>query len=348
MKSPMAQRNESPTMTPSSSRKNRAVTFSPEPVSTKYYNVTNDDEEDHEEVLGSPINKMRRSTSALGLFAGEMAGLTEDLNDFSDVANVTISSVKSNEYASDDDDDDEEGAKRSENDDIEKSALQKRPSWVRSMNDYMMRRLRVMEHVATGAVVTEQALGSERRHITRQGDLEMYSDAMQLARGGVKRSDEFRDEVKLLWKLVSAPPTSRGADEDGDDGMSNVLRQGNYTKMITKFARVIVPPPWSKEQLVQTAMEDWEKDLEAGRKAGHLAHILSPVSNRLRNASSSPSPSSSSSSSSSWRLKEEACLNFKAFFDSIFQLCDTWTETADLVRGFVPIYIRRRIESDPS
>lgn len=66
----------------------------------------------------------------------------------------------------------------------------------------------------------------------------MYSEEKQYARSKIKRSPVFREEVKRLWELVSP-------------GASGGLTRGNYVKLITKCSRLIVPPPWNKDDLLQ-------------------------------------------------------------------------------------------------
>ena len=158
--------------TPSPHR--RTVTFSPvsPEIKTIVDLVDKDVDDDVEDLPGSPI-KFRRSASALGVFyADDLAGkgISNDLDYWDDMA-VTVTSVKScgddfsdDEEEEDDDDNEEEsdgvgvrspGKQQGKGPGSSGSEMLRQPSWVRSMNDYMMRRLRVMEHVAEGVVIAE-------------------------------------------------------------------------------------------------------------------------------------------------------------------------------------------------
>jgi len=165
-----------------------------------------------------------------------------------------------------------------------KRGLVSTPSFVKSMNQYMVRRLIAEEKVLQGRVQAEYG-ESGVKSVHHQGDLEMYSEEKQYARSTIKRSPVFRAEVKLLWDLVSP----------GDSGG---LTRSNYVKLITKCSRLIVPPPTNKDDLLQTAMDDWDKDLEWAHDHGLVT-------------------------------KDAQELNFDAFFKSIYELVDIWTETAE-------------------
>jgi hypothetical protein len=115
-----------------------------------------------------------------------------------------------------------------------------------------------------------------------QADLEMYTEEAQLKRSQIKRSPLFQGQVKRLWELV---------------GSEGKLNKSQYTKMITKICRLIVPPPINKEDLLQTAMDDWEKDLQWAQEHGLVE-------------------------------AEAQELNYESFFRSIYELVDTWTATA--------------------
>ena len=147
----------------------------------------------------------------------------------------------------------------------------------------MVRRQLVEEQVERGAVRSEHTKVGAEPHVREQGNLQMYSDETLYMRSRIKRSAAFGCEVKKLWVLV-AP--------------IGLLSKGQYVKMITKISRLIVPPPWAKEDMLQTAMDDWEKDLQWAKD-----HAL---------------------------VEADAMeLNYEAFFKSIYELVDTWTETAD-------------------
>jgi hypothetical protein len=68
--------------------------------------------------------------------------------------------------------------------------------------------------------------------------------------------------------------------------------------MITKFQRLITDAPLQLEDVLQTAMDDWENDLSWARDHG----LVSPTATSL---------------------------NYESFYRSIFELVDTWTETAE-------------------
>jgi len=68
--------------------------------------------------------------------------------------------------------------------------------------------------------------------------------------------------------------------------------------MVTKFCRLIIPPPWDADSVLQTAMDDWHKDYDWAK-----SHDLV--------------------------VAGAEALNFKGFLKSIFELVDTWTVTAD-------------------
>jgi hypothetical protein len=154
------------------------------------------------------------------------------------------------------------------------------PSFVKSMNEYMVRRKLVEEKVNEGHVQAEHVDG--KVHVTKQGDLEMYSEENQIMRSKIKRSPQFQTEVKRLWELVS---------------FDDKLTKSQYIKMITKICRLIIPPPIDKEDILQTAMDDWEQDL----KWAQDHQLVSNDSNEL---------------------------NYDSFFKSIFELVDTWTASA--------------------
>lgn len=98
-----------------------------------------------------------------------------------------------------------------------------------------------------------------------------------------QRSDAFTKEVNRLWAMV-AP--------------RDLLSKSAYTKLITKCSRLIVPPPLDNETILQTAMGDWDRDLEWAREHG----MVSESGNEL---------------------------GYKAFRKSIFELVDHWVSCID-------------------
>ena len=217
--------------------------------------------------------------SSLSVFACQSPKSLHETDEMDPLSGIIGVGVVDDDGGDDDDEDDEEEAVETK--DI--SRYQKHSSsWARSMNQYAMRRTMVMHEVAAGNVHVDFPSGAPP-HISVQADPELYNDRNLFLRSSVKRSAAFRFEVQRLWDLVA--PT-------GD------LTKGNYTLMLCKLARVVCPPPHD-ERILQTAEEDWAKDLEAGREAGHIS------------ASGS-------------------ALNYDSFFLSMFELCDTWTETTSI------------------
>jgi len=74
------------------------------------------------------------------------------------------------------------------------------PSFVRSMNQYMLRRTLAQEAVDRGQAFAEY--DEEKPHLVQQADLDMYTEEKQLMRSKIKRSTRFQAEVKSLWALV--------------------------------------------------------------------------------------------------------------------------------------------------
>jgi hypothetical protein len=75
------------------------------------------------------------------------------------------------------------------------------PSFVQSMNQYMVRRTLVEEAVGAGQIFAE--FGEEKLHPAQQADLNMYTTEKQLMRSRIKRSTRFQAEVRSLWALVA-------------------------------------------------------------------------------------------------------------------------------------------------
>ena len=65
--------------------------------------------------------------------------------------------------------------------------------------------------------------------------------------------------------------------------------------MITKFHRLIVPPPYTKQEVLEIAEIDWQKDLA--------------LASTLNKDDGVPNPSA---------------LDYEVFWRAMFQLVDTW------------------------
>jgi len=75
------------------------------------------------------------------------------------------------------------------------------PSFVQSMNQYMIRRTLAEEAVGAGHTFAE--IGEEKLHPAQQADLNMYTIEKQLMRSKIKRSTRFQADVRSLWALVA-------------------------------------------------------------------------------------------------------------------------------------------------
>lgn len=102
-------------------------------------------------------------------------------------------------------------------------------------------------------------------------------------RSEIKRSQAFSQLAGKLWDLVRL-----GTEE---------LDKPQYFIMITKLHRLVVPPPYTEDDVLKIAEDDWQKDLTLTKThKGHEAY---------------------------------AKLDYETFWRAIFQLVDTWTETTD-------------------
>jgi len=72
-----------------------------------------------------------------------------------------------------------------------------------------------------------------------------------MQRSAVKRHPAYTAEVAKLWEVVAGPCGQQGGGLD----------RNAYVKMVCKMSRVVVPPPWDAGDILQRAMDDWERDL---------------------------------------------------------------------------------------
>lgn len=114
-------------------------------------------------------------------------------------------------------------------------------SFVRSMNEYQLRRMVVNAKVHRGVIhdtlPAAAAAGSDSEaephppvHV--QVNLDHYTDANQRLRSTIKRSPIFRGLVEEFWRLVAAPPP--GAHEGLDAPESLKLYHDSYCVMVKK------------------------------------------------------------------------------------------------------------------
>ena len=82
-------------------------------------------------------------------------------------------------------------------------------------------------------------------HVTKQGDLTMYTEENQFKRSCLKRSKVMRELASQVFVLVS-------------DGKPSI-NKSDHAVMMTKFHMLVVPPGDS-ENMEQLIEEDWTRD----------------------------------------------------------------------------------------
>ena len=118
--------------------------------------------------------------------------------------------------------------------------------------------------------------------------MDFFSDEEQLNRSLVKRAPDFKVEMRRLWDLLSR-----------DEG----INEKQYTSMMLNFCKLVVPPPWNEADVVETAADDWVKDLAWATENGLT--VPNPHSDKDREGG--------------------AALAYGAFNHAVFALVDTWT-----------------------
>ena len=121
-------------------------------------------------------------------------------------------------------------------------------SWASSMSKYNMRRMIMEQAVDEGGVIAEIPSTTEvDAHVTKQGDLTMYTEENQFKRSCLKRSKVMRELASKVFVLVA-------------DGKSS-MNKSDHAVMVTKFHMLVVPPGGS-ENMEQLIEEDWARDAQ--------------------------------------------------------------------------------------
>mmetsp|Transcript_16373 Transcript_16373/g.19362 ORF Transcript_16373/g.19362 Transcript_16373/m.19362 type:complete len:1227 (+) Transcript_16373:88-3768(+) len=179
----------------------------------------------------------------------------------------------------------------------------------KSMEEYEIRREDVENKIKQGVVQQHHISESKMpEDIRMQANLDMYTKEKQLMRSKIKRSPAFCKEILSLWTLVG--------QKEGK------INKEHYFEMMKNFSLLIVPPPYDEKETMKTVLKDWKRDLEYDKKQNFLQDDENDDNNNN-------TVTSTKKDNKNQNDDENEYLNYEGFFQSIYELVDIWTETAE-------------------